>query len=146
MNMEELRRSLEVEEGVLYKVYLDPLGLKTCGIGHLCLEGEPEFDMEPDEPVSAERVEALFEKDMKTAIGDARQIVSGFDDLPDEVQLVLVEMAFNLGAPRLSKFKRMIRHVNERRFADAAVEMMDSKWARQLPGRARRLSDRMAAN
>ena len=62
MNMEELRRSLEVEEGVLYKVYLDPLGLKTCGIGHLCLEGEPEFDMEPDEPVSAERVEALFEK------------------------------------------------------------------------------------
>ena len=43
--MEKLRQQLIISEGVVYSTYNDTLGLKTCGIGHLCREGEPEFDM-----------------------------------------------------------------------------------------------------
>ena len=44
MNLEELRLELEADEGCKYEIYLDHLGLPTCGIGHLIVEGDDEFD------------------------------------------------------------------------------------------------------
>jgi len=48
-------------------------------------------------------------------------------------------MCFNLGAPRLSKFKKFIAAINQEEWVEAAMEMMDSKWARQVGPRAERL-------
>jgi lysozyme len=48
-------------------------------------------------------------------------------------------MCFNLGAPRLSKFKKFITAINDEQWIEAAVEMMDSRWARQVGPRAERL-------
>ena len=54
-------------------------------------------------------------------------------------------MCFNMGAPRLSKFKKFIAAVNDGNWSTAAVEMMDSRWATQVGKRAERLRDRVQA-
>ena len=35
MNIERVRKQLEIDEGVVYEIYLDHLGYPTFGIGHL---------------------------------------------------------------------------------------------------------------
>ena len=52
-------------------------------------------------------------------------------------------MCFNMGAPRLSGFKKFIAGVNAGDWNTAAVEMMDSRWARQVGNRAERLKNRI---
>ena len=54
-------------------------------------------------------------------------------------------MMFNLGRPRLSKFKGMKSGVDSRDWNKAADEMVDSAWYRQVPNRAERLVERMRA-
>ena len=50
-----------------------------------------------------------------------------------------------MGAPRLSKFKKFIAAVNEADWTTAGVEMLDSRWAKQVGNRATRLKDRITA-
>ena len=64
MNIDKLRQDLEIDEGIKHEVYLDHLNLKTVGIGHLCREDEPEYEMEVGTPISDERVQQLFERDL----------------------------------------------------------------------------------
>ena len=61
------------------------------------------------------------------------------------MQLIIANMMFNMGYPRLSKFKGMKAGVDARDWQQAADEMVDSKWYTQVPNRARRLVDRMRA-
>ena len=68
-----------------------------------------------------------------------------FDDLPEEAQQVIANMMFNMGRPRLSKFKGMKRGVDSRDWNAAADEMVDSAWYRQVTNRANRLVDRIRA-
>jgi lysozyme len=143
--MDQLREELEADEGLKYMIYLDHLGLKTCGIGHLIKEGDPEFEMEVGDTVSEERVAELFEKDIAWTINDCQKLVPDFDMLPEEVRLILANMMFNMGLNRMSKFLRMLAAVEERRWEKAADEMLDSKWARQVPARSGRLIARMRA-
>lgn len=63
--------------------------------------------------------------------------------MPEEAQLIIANMMFNLGLPRLSKFKMMKEAVDARDFVEAANQMVDSKWYRQVPNRAMRLVKRM---
>jgi lysozyme len=52
-------------------------------------------------------------------------------------------MSFNMGLPTLSKFTRTLQAIKNGRYSDAADEMLDSKWARQVGKRAERLSKQM---
>jgi lysozyme len=54
-------------------------------------------------------------------------------------------MMFNLGHPRLSKFKGMKAGVDARDWQKAADEMIDSRWYKQVTNRAERLVQRMRA-
>ena len=63
---------------------------------------------------------------------------------PGELQEVLVNMMFNLGRTRLGKFKKFIGAINEANWSEAAIEMMDSRWATQVGPRANRLRDRVS--
>ena len=69
---------------------------------------------------------------------------SVFDDIPEEKQQILVNMAFNLGVAGLMNFKNMLSAVEEGRWSDASTEMLDSKWADQVGTRAIELSGAMA--
>ena len=145
MNLERLQEDLATDEGVVYEVYLDHLGLPTVGIGHLILESDPEYGADVGTPVTEERVTELFQKDCEIVLADCQILYPDFDDLPEEVQLIVANMMFNMGRPRLSKFKGMKRGVDNRDWNDAADEMVDSGSYRQVTKRAQRLVDRMRA-
>jgi GH24 family phage-related lysozyme (muramidase) len=145
MNIDQLREELKIDEGVKYEIYLDHLGLPTFGIGHLVLDSDPEHGQEVGTPVSEDRVNECFAKDVEVVLSECTQLYPDFDVLPGEVQLIIANMMFNMGRPRLSKFKGMKRGVDARDWQAAADEMVDSAWYRQVTNRAQRLVDRMRA-
>ena len=145
MNLEKLRKQLEIDEGVKYEVYDDHLGDATFGVGHLILESDPEFDHEIGTPVNEARVIEAFESDCESVLQDCNILYEDFDDLPEEAQQIIANMMFNMGRPRLSKFKGMKRAVDARDWREAAAEMVDSSWYKQVTNRANRLVNRMRA-
>ena len=145
MNIEQLREQLEVDEGCEYKIYNDHLGYATFGIGHLVKESDPEKSLDLGTPVSSERVAEAFESDIQSVLRDCHILYSDFHTLPEEAQQVIANMMFNLGRPRLSKLAGMNRGVDTRDWNQAADEMVDSAWYRQVTNRADRLVERMRA-
>ena len=144
MNREAVFEQLKIEEGVVYEIYEDHLGYATFGVGHLVLESDPEHGEPVGTPVSEERVRECFEKDLQTAIDECVVLYKeAWETFPSEVQEVLVNMLFNLGRPRLTKFKNFNAKLIEGDYAGAAPEGLDSLWARQVGNRAERLMERL---
>ena len=123
MDIEILKKELIQDEGVKYEVYLDHLGYKTFGIGHLCKATDPENDFEVGQEVSKERVDECFLADIEQVIEDCTILYDEFFTLPDEAQLIIANMMFNLGRSRLSKFIRMRENVIKRNWKSADEEM-----------------------
>ena len=145
MNVEQLRDTLKVDEGCVNSIYLDHLNLPTLGIGHLINEWDEEYGKPVGTPVSEERVNELFDKDIQITIDECEQLFGNFQDLPEEAQQILANMMFNLGRPRLSKFRKLCKAVAEKNWQECAAQMHDSKWRTQVPNRAERLISRMKA-
>ena len=143
MNIDKLREQLKIDEGVRYEIYNDHLGYPTCGIGHLIVEGDEEHGKPIGTEVSVDRVNELFDKDVSKFVEETKKVFPDLEDKPEEVQQVAINMCFNLGQPRLSKFKKFIAAVNEENWETAAAEMLDSRWAQQVGERAVRLSKRI---
>ena len=143
MDIEKLRAELADDEGVEYKIYNDHLGLPTFGIGHLITPDDLEHGFELGTPIDANRVIEVFELDIRTVLFDCKTLYSDFNSLPEDVQRIIANMMFNMGRTRLSKFKGMKRGVDARDWKVAADEMVDSRWYRQVPNRAKRLVERM---
>ena len=145
MNIEKLREELKIDEGVKYEIYLDHLSLPTCGVGHLIKETDPEYGLDVGTEISEERVNELFDEDIKVTLDECTYLYEDFYTLPEEAQLIIANMMFNLGRPRLSRFLKMKKHVDNRDFVSASEEMKNSKWYRQVTNRADRLVERMKA-
>ena len=145
MDIEKLREQLKIDEGCVYELYNDHLGYATFGIGHLVTESDPEHGSDVGTEVSESRVVEAFEQDVQTVLSDCAILYPDFDDLPEEAQQVIANMMFNMGRPRLSKFRGMKRGVDSRNWNDAADEMVDSAWYRQVTKRADRLVERIRA-
>ena len=143
MNIDQLRKELERDEGVKYEVYLDHLGYPTFGIGHLITDDDPECGASVGTKVDSDRVQEAFEADVESVLSDCERLYVQFEHLPEEVQLIVANMMFNMGYTRLSKFKGMKRGVDSRNWEAAADEMVDSKWYDQVTRRADRLVVRM---
>ena len=143
MNKDQLRQELADDEGCKYLIYLDHLNLPTLGIGHLITEADPEFGQPIGTEVSEERVRKAFNLDVAVTIDECKVLYPDFDDLPEECQHVIANMMFNMGRPRLSKFKKMKAAVDNRDFNEAAEQMIDSRWHDQVPNRAKRLVKRI---
>ena len=145
MDVEKLKEQLQIDEGCVYEIYTDHLGYATFGIGHLVIESDPENGQAVGTPVSEDRVTDAFNSDIKTVLSDCEKLYSDFENLPEEAQQVIANMMFNLGYPRLSKFRGMKAGVDARDWNLAAEEMVDSRWYAQVGKRAERLVDRMRA-
>ena len=143
MNKDQLREELARDEGCKYEIYLDHLDLPTFGIGHLVVEGDPEHGQPVGTPVDEERVHQVFDSDITSTLDECKVLYPDFDDLPEEAQLIIANMMFNMGRPRLSKFKGMKTGVDARDWNRAADEMVDSRWYNQVTNRAERLVKRM---
>lgn len=144
MNLVTLQDEIANDEGVVYETYHCSLGHLTGGIGHLITEWDEEFYEQPiGTKVPNEQVNDWFEKDIKVTINDCKIIFDNFDNLPEEAQLVIANMCFQLGRPRLSKFKNFIAAVKDEDWQRAGDEMQDSRWYKQTTNRADRLIARI---
>ena len=145
MNFEQLREQLIYDEGAVYSIYEDHLGYATFGIGHLVKDEDPEYGKPVGTKVPYARVMECFREDCDIAVRECAILYREdyFEDFPGEVQEILVNMMFNMGRPRLSRFHKMKKAVDSSDWIEAANQMLDSKWARQVPNRANRLIERM---
>lgn len=143
MNLDILREEIAADEGKVLKIYKDHLGYPTFGIGHLIIEDDPEHGQRVGTKVSEERCDEAFDQDVKSVLADCDTLYDDFGGLPEEVQLILANMMFNMGRTRLSKFRNMNAAVEEGDWNRAAQEMMNSRWYNQVRNRARRLVERM---
>jgi lysozyme len=142
MNMDRLLQSVKKHEGYRNKVYLDTLGKRTVGVGHLCVE---DF-WEDDKEYSEEMLMNILKDDLKNAIEGAERLLKDCPVLDDLAKEIIIEMVFQLGETGVSKFKNMLKALEEGPdYQTAAIEMLDSKWAKQTPNRAAAMSAEMAA-
>ena len=143
MDINKLKEQLKIDEGVVYEIYNDHLGYPTFGIGHLVLEGEPEHGLSVGTPVTEERVDECFERDVEYVLDDCRILHEDFDNYPEEVKQIIANMMFNMGRTRLTNFRKHNAALKEGDWKTAAVEGRDSRWYRQVTNRAERLMKRL---
>ena len=143
MNMDRLLASVKKHEGYRNKVYLDTLGKRTGGVGHLCVEDFWEDDKEYEEKF----LMTILEHDLQTAIKGAKDLMSenGCNDIDEIAEELIIEMIFQLGKTGVSKFRNMWKHLSAFEYSSAASEMLDSRWAKQTPNRAQAMSAQMAS-
>jgi lysozyme len=135
--MKDIKERIKEHEGYRSKVYLDSLGKRTIGFGHLCVEDFWEDDKEYDK----EFLEKIFEKDFQNAVDQVENICHDYDlDITPTATEVLIEMVFQLGATGVKKFRRMLEALQDQDYETASLEMLDSRWAEQTPARAEELS------
>jgi len=135
--MKDIKERIKEHEGYRSKVYLDSLGKRTVGFGHLCVEDFWEDDKEYDK----ELLENIFEKDFQNAFEQVENICNDYDlDITPTATEVLIEMVFQLGATGVKKFRRMLEALQDQDYETASLEMLDSRWAEQTPARAEELS------
>ena len=140
MNLIKLQDEISKDEGVKYETYRCSLGHLTGGIGHLITEWDEEiYSGSVGTVIPTQQVNDWFAKDIETTIKDCNLLFSQFNNLPDDIQHVLANMCFQLGRPRLSKFKNMIAAVEDLDWHTMADEMENSRWFKQTPNRAKRL-------
>jgi lysozyme len=141
MDMDRLLQSVKKHEGYRNKVYLDTLGKRTVGVGHLCVEDFWEDNKEYDE----EFLMNILKDDLKNAIEGAERLLKNCLILDSLAKEIIIEMVFQLGETGVSKFKNMLKALEEGPdYQTAAIEMLDSKWAKQTPNRAAGMSAEMA--
>ena len=143
MNMDRLLASVKKHEGYRNKVYLDTLGKRTVGVGHLCVEEFWEDDTEYEETFLMD----ILEADLQNAIKGAKDLMAehGCMDIDEVAEEIIIEMIFQLGKTGVSKFKNMWKALSGLDYTTAAMEMLDSRWAKQTKNRAEAMSAEMAA-
>ncbi|MGA0317838.1 MAG: glycoside hydrolase family protein [Flavobacteriaceae bacterium] len=138
MNIKNFTKdSIKSHEGFRLDPYRCTEGFLTGGYGHKILEGE-------EVPTTKEGWEALFDKDFEKAWSDM-EILCETHNLPEneEMRSILCEMIFQLGFTGVSKFKMMIKALQEGNMEEASNQMKDSKWYVQTPNRCVSLAERM---
>ena len=139
MNIDLCKAEIKRHEGEVLEIYIDSLGYKTLGVGHLCQPNDIEYDWEVGTTVSQEVVDTYYEMDFRKHYYEAVNVFGdekGFNNLPDDIQRVLVNMAFNLGGTRLSKFRNMLQACRNHDWQEMARQMQDSRWFGQVGRRS----------
>ena len=134
--MTYLQRMILHHEGKRPTPYVDSVGKITVGIGRNLT----------DKGLSEDEIMHLFNNDVADAIDDVRHCFSCYDQLSRPRQMVVVDMAFNMGRASLSQFVRFIGAVHRGDWNDAAEEMLDSLWAKQVGTRATTLAHMLREN
>ena len=153
-NSENFVNKLIAHEGLRLQVYKDTLGIDTIGIGRNLEDRgitQEELDWMDIPSMDAVYEYGITEADAMYLAKNDVQIVEEelvrahpcVEELDAVRQLVLMDMAFNMGVPRLRKFTKMWNAVHEKKFDIAAKEMLDSRWAIQVKSRSTKLAHAM---
>lgn len=133
----DIIRQLKIDEGVRRTAYQDHLGYWTIGVGRLIDASKPGAGLRDSE------IELMLRNDIEDRIMALGNALPWFNEMDEARQGVLVNMAFQLGVSGLLGFKTTLRLIEDRKYADAADQMLRSRWAQQTPTRAARLSQQM---
>ena len=131
--MNKLIESIKKHEGYVGIVYKDSLGIDTIGYGFAIK------DLELDEDIC----EIILERKLHNLIDRLLLKFGWFKYMPPEIKDIVTEMCYQLGVTGFSKFKKTIAYLQDKKWEEASVEMLDSLWARQTPNRAKEMSDRV---
>ena len=129
--MKDLLESIKHHEGFVEHVYDDSLGIPTIGYGFAIKDLILEEDL--CDEILLRKLHILG----RSVMGK----FPFFDSLPSECKSVLMEMCYQLGVRGVSKFKKALKAMDDGDWEKAADEMLDSKWAKQTPRRAKEMSD-----
>ena len=129
---EQLTTMLKRHEGLRLDMYYCTAGVPTIGYGHNLLT-----------LISEEAAEQMLQDDINIVLNELNDSVSWWTDLPEKAQIVIANMCFNIGLPRLMQFKKFWAALEDRDYERAAAEMEDSKWFHQVKGRAKELKQLM---
>ena len=134
-----LRERLIQEEGLKLFPYKDTRGILTIGVGHN-LEADPDMMMHLSkyqaEGITEQFAMSILDADILTAKKSLYVHLPWAANLDDERREILVDMTFNMGIGKLLKFEKMLYALKNDRYGDAASEMLDSAWAREVGNRA----------
>ena len=141
MNYDKLLESVKKHEGYKNHVYLDTLGKRTVSVGHLCVEDFWEDGKEYEEDFLMD----ILKKDLQQAIRQADSMCEGLK-ISEDAKIIIIEMIFQLGGTGVSKFRKMWQALQQDPpdYAEASVQMLDSRWAKQTPNRAKEMARLMS--
>ncbi len=134
----ELKTKIKKHEGYRDHIYLDSLSKRTFGFGHLVL---PDDDLVDGKHYPIEVAEEYFDKDFNIAVSDAEKLI-GDINLNFIQKCCIIQMVYQLGGPRTSKFKKMWQALKDGDIQEAAAQILDSQWNKQTPGRCSGSSSR----
>lgn len=141
MSVTDLISQLKRDEGERLVVYLDSKGIPTAGVGHnLPAHG---IDLPVGSVITQEQSDEWLDQDIAQATVDLARACPWSMDLDEAREGVLLNMCFNLGISGLLQFHHFIGKVQIGDWAGAAVEMLNSLWARQVGPRAARLAQQI---
>lgn len=132
--IERLVKQLRLHEGSRQFAYEDHLGYVTVGVGR-CLDEKVGLGL------SEAEIDFLLKNDIERCTAELQQRFDWFDGLDEVRKVALIDMNFNMGITRLSKFKNMLSALEEARYDDAATEALDSRWAKQVGQRSINVSE-----
>lgn len=137
MNKAKIRQNLIREEGLELKPYTCTAGKLSIGVGRNLA----------DRGISEETAFQMLNEDIDLCIDELRVGIKHFDDYPEAIQETLIDLCYNMGIGRLLRFSATLGYLEEGlqtgNYTKAAVELMDSNYAKQLPARAKRNHDRI---
>ena len=142
-DMEKLIQQLKRHEGVRNYAYRDVNGLLHIGCGRN-IEGE---GMHRGLGISNDEIEYMLRNDIERTIKELSSEYQWFNELEDGARRdAIINLHFNLGRPRFAKFKKAIAHMERGNHDMAASEFLDSRWAKQVKGRALEVTDMIKTN
>tara|TARA_R100001126_G_C4730235_1_gene103504 strand:+ start:84 stop:512 length:429 start_codon:yes stop_codon:yes gene_type:complete len=137
--MEEIKSRIKEHEGFRDTVYSDSLGFATIGYGHLVL---PSDNFVEGTTYPKKMLEEVFDNDFKIAHDSANELLADIEH-NYIVKGVIIEMCFQLGKPRVMKFKKMWEALKNNDLETASKEMIDSNWHKQTTKRCESLANVM---
>ena len=123
---------LKSDEGFKDKIYFCTEGKQTIGYG---------FNLEAG--ITQREAEALLTLRVSDIRDKLYAMMHWYKSLPEDIQDVLLNMAYQLGVSGLLNFTKTLDAASKGHWHTMADEMLDSRWANQTPERARRLAYRV---
>lgn len=157
IDQDSIEGGIAEAEGVRDKAYKDTVGKTTVGIGFNMDDSsakgvwkkagiKADFDKvySGKQKLTKDEIHKLANVSYGNAVKDAKAIFPKFDDLSDNRQKALVQMSYQLGGNKLSKFQETLKHLEKGNYKAAAKQIMNSKLAKQTPNRAKTIAKMIA--
>lgn len=139
-----LKESIKIHEGFRSSVYLCPTGHPTVGYGFRVADlsaDELALNAGVVEPMSKEVAEKILDTKITKFKKQVYNALPWLTYAPMDIQDALCEMAYQMGVAGLLGFKNTLALIKERKYTQAAENMLKSKWATQTPKRAKQIAN-----